>query len=208
MNMPGQFLEAPCFQLEMKDWADLSGYIRARKRDGALNCGIIKLKLPPEVVEALSLSLTELGDVTSPESYYKSVSGKSLEYHVEQRLEVVDKFEGVYTVDISPVTSFKTVGEFFDFAKKERDFGSYEGIDRPFDGVFDKETVKNMVKGFWNVCNNDVLTKKPFLYAPDIELTPTKRLGSNEEMDLLQVRLFSPIMYFLIVVVDIYTREM
>lgn len=185
--MPGQFLEAPCFQLEMKDWADLSAYIRERKRDGALNCGIMKMKLPPEVVESLSGTLTELGDVSSPSSFYKCISEKVLHHHVEQRVEVVDKFEGVYTVEHSPVSMFKNVGEFYEFAKRERDFGSYEGIVRPPDGVFDVPVVKGIVKRFWNICNGESLSQKPFLYAPDIELTPTKRLGSFEGMDTLTV---------------------
>lgn len=203
--MPGQFLEAPTFQMTVSDFNDASNFVRELRRRGTFKHGVVKLKLPEEVTSQLEGHFTELGDVTSENSFYKTFSRIPLESFLQQSLKLVDKDEGIFEADLVSVPSsscgISTVGDFYDFVKRERDFGTYKGIVKPENGVFDRESVKKVSKDFWKLCSSGLTEEKPFLYGADIAAPPSKRLGPYESMDLVSVSTFSTVTLYVFILI-------
>lgn len=191
-KMPGQFLDAPSYKMTLTDFKDGSYFIRELRRRGVFKSGVVKLQLPEEVCAELENKLTELGDMESENSVYKStLSGLSVPTYMRQSVNVVDKEESVFEVDhvavASSLSGVATLGDFYNFAKRERDFGTYKGIVKPANGIYDAESVKKISKAFWKVCGRGQTKEKPFLYGVDIGLPPSARLGAYADLDLFTV---------------------
>lgn len=200
ITMPGQFLEAPTFQMTLSDFNDGSHFVRELRRRGTFKHGVVKFKLPEEVTSQLEGHFTELGDLESENSFFKSFSRVPLESFLQQSVKFMNKDEGVFESELVSVPSttcgIATVGDFYDFVKRERDFGTYKGIVRPENGVFDRESAKNASNAFWRVCGSGVTQEKPFLYGADIAVPPSKRLGPYESLDLVTVSIFCTFVSF------------
>lgn len=190
--MPGQFLEAPTYQMTVSDFNDGSYFIRELRRRGVFKCGIVKLQLPEEVTGQLESQFTDLGDVQSDQSFYKTFSKVPLHSYVEQNVSIVDRDEGVFEILHVPVATSSssdhaTVGDFYEFAKRERAFGTYKGIVQPKNGEFDDVHAKKVSRAFWKACGEGVTKEKPFLYGADIGVAPSTRLGAYADLDLVTV---------------------
>lgn len=189
VKMPGQVFEAPCFKLTMDQWKNFSGFLRELRKSGVFKASVVKFILPDEVILELDEKLTHLGDTEN--SFYKAISDIPVTSFLEQRVEVKHGFEGVFGIrnEVVEREGVNTVGGFFDYAKKNRDYGTYHGFESPLIGSnFDAAKVlKEMSVDFWENCRNGVSDQKPFMYLPDIDIPP--KVGGHEEADLLKVTL-------------------
>lgn len=188
--MPGQFVDAPKFQLTLNHWENFSDFLVEIRKLAVFKGGVVKFLLPPEIVCQLEKSVTTFED-ESPTSFFSTFGELPMSRYITQKVNVLNDKECVFSIDHASIpardSGVKTVKEFYTLAKRNRPFGFYDGSEEPLDGKFDKATVQRLYKSFWEICQSGRTAEDPFLYGVDICKLPTERLGPFECLPLLKV---------------------